>query len=278
MDITGIVGLIAGIVLVIFGIVFDDTTLAVSFPELGNFVSYSSMAITFGGAFAATLISFPLSFFRNIPKHMRIVFFPKKYHAQDYIDKIVDYALEARRKGLLSLEDKANHETDAFLRESIMLIVDAIDPEKVKEMLENELNGLEERHANGWQFYEKFATYAPAYGMIGTLIGLINMLANLDMDVDGGATKMASGMSVALITTFYGSMLANLVLVPIAHKLHMRHNEEMTCKEIIVQGVIAIQAGDNPKHIQERLNAYVCERQRSEGNYKKKGQDTRADK
>lgn len=264
MDFTSIIGFILGIGLVLFGIVFDDKSGVFTFSAINNFISYSSMAITFGGTIAAAVISFPLSYFKKIPSHLKIIVQKNKYKPQEYIQTIVEFAQEARRKGLLSLEDKANNEPDTFLRNSVMLIVDAIDPAKVKEMLENELNSLEERHSHGWQFYEKFATYAPAFGMIGTLIGLINMLANMDMESSGGATKMAQGMSVALITTFYGSFLANLVLVPFAHKLHMRHDEEMICKEIVMEGVIAIQAGDNPKHIEERLNAFLCEKTREQ--------------
>ncbi|MGX8701099.1 motility protein A [Caproiciproducens sp.] len=263
MDFTSIIGLIAGLGLVIFGIVFDPSA-GVVWSTIMNFIDVPSMAITFGGAIAATVIAFPITYFKDIPKHMKIIVSRNKYNPQQYIDTIVDYAQEARRKGLLSLEDKANQEQDPFLKNSIMLIVDAIDPAKVKEILDDELDGMEDRHSHAWQFYEKFSTFGPAFGMIGTLIGLINMLANLDMNADGGATKMAQGMSTALVTTFYGSMLSNLVLTPLAHKLHMRHDEEMVCKEIVVEGVMAIQAGDNPKHIEERLNAYICEKKRKE--------------
>lgn len=261
MDLTSIVGFIAGLALVIFGIVFDPST-GVVWSTIRNFIDYPSMAITFGGTIAATIIAFPLSYFKEIPKHMKVIVQGNKYQPQKYIDTIVDFAQEARRKGLLSLEDKASLLQDLFMKDSIMLIVDAIDPTKVKEILEDKLNGLEDRHSHVWQFYEKFSTFAPAFGMIGTLIGLINMLANMDMNSNDGATKMAQGMSTALVTTFYGSMLANLVLTPLAHKLHMLHDEEMVCKEIVVEGVVAIQAGDNPKHIEERLNAYVNESRR----------------
>lgn len=258
MDFTSIVGLIAGLGLVIFGIVYDPST-GVVMTTINNFIDVPSMAITFGGAIAATLIAFPLSYFKGMPKHMKIVVQKKKYDPQKYIATIVDFAQEARRKGLLSLEEKASKEEDSFLRESVMLIVDAIDPTKVKQMLENELDNLEDRHSHVWQFYEKFSTFGPAFGMIGTLIGLINMLASMDMSAEGGASKMAQGMSTALVTTFYGSMLSNLLLTPLAHKLHMRHDEEMVCKEIVMEGVISIQAGDNPKHIEERLNSFLCE-------------------
>ncbi|MDF2632521.1 MAG: motility protein [Caproiciproducens sp.] len=258
MDFTSIVGLIAGLGLVIFGIVYDPST-GVVMTTINNFIDVPSMAITFGGAIAATLIAFPLSYFKGMPKHMKIVVQKKKYNPQKYIATIVDFAQEARRKGLLSLEEKASKEEDSFLRGSVMLIVDAIDPTKVKQMLENELDNLEDRHSHVWQFYEKFSTFGPAFGMIGTLIGLINMLASMDMSAEGGASKMAQGMSTALVTTFYGSMLSNLLLTPLAHKLHMRHDEEMVCKEIVMEGVISIQAGDNPKHIEERLNSFLCE-------------------
>ncbi|MDP4108443.1 MAG: motility protein A [Bacillota bacterium] len=255
MNFSVLIGLAAGVGLIVYGI--TDGGL------LSSFIDFPSMAITFGGAFASTFIAFPGSFFRNIPKHLKIVMGKKKYNPQKYIAIIVDFAQEARRKGLLSLEEKASNVDDIFLKDSIMLIVDAIDPEKVKGILENKLSCLEERHSAGWQFYEKASTFAPAFGMIGTLIGLINMLANLNMSSDEGSAKLANGMAVALITTFYGSFLANLLLIPMGNRLHMLHNEEMLCKQIVVEGVIAIQAGENPKHIEERLNGYLCEKQRA---------------
>jgi chemotaxis protein MotA len=261
MDFTGIIGLIAGLGLIFFGIT--------SFTNMGamkGFLDPQSMAITVGGTIASTLIAFPISYFKKIPAHLKIAVQRNRYNPKEYIETIVEFAQEARKKGLLSLEEKASglSDSDSFLKNSILLIVDAIDPEKVKEMLYNELDFLDERHSQGWQFYEKAGTFAPAFGMIGTLIGLINMLGNLDMNSSSGANSLGKGMSVALVTTFYGSLLANLILVPFAHKLHMRHNEERLCKEIAVEGVIAIQAGDNPKHIEQRLNAFLCEKQRGE--------------
>ncbi|QAT50683.1 motility protein A [Caproiciproducens sp. NJN-50] len=261
MDFTGIIGLIAGLGLIFFGITnFTDMS------AMKGFIDYQSMAITFGGTIASTLIAFPISYFKKIPAQLKITLQRNRYDPQKYIGLIVEFAQEARKKGLLSLEEKANalDDSDSFLKNSILLIVDAIDPEKVKEMLDNELDSLDERHAAGWQFFEKASTFAPAFGMIGTLIGLINMLGNLNMDSSSGASALGQGMSVALVTTFYGSLAANLILVPIGHKLHMRHNEERLCKEIVVEGVIAIQAGDNPKHIEQRLNAFLCEKQRGE--------------
>jgi len=261
MDFTGIIGLIAGLGLIFYGI-----TGLTDMSAMKGFIDFQSMAITFGGTIASTLIAFPISYFKKIPSQLKITLQRNRYNPQKYIGLIVEFAQEARKKGLLSLEEKANtlDNSDSFLKNSILLIVDAIDPEKVKEMLYNELDSLDERHAAGWQFFEKASTFAPAFGMIGTLIGLINMLGNLNMDSSSGASSLGKGMSVALVTTFYGSLAANLILVPISHKLHMRHNEERLCKEIVVEGVIAIQAGDNPKHIEQRLEAFLYEKQRGE--------------
>lgn len=272
MDFSGLIGLIAGVGLIFYGM---------SSGDVSNFWDPQSIAITVGGTFAATIMSFPFGTFKYVPGHFKIMFSKRKHTPQEYIEKVVEYAQEARRKGLLTLEDKANQEEDEFFKNGIMLIVDAIEPSKVKEMLENELECLEQRHAKGWQLYEKAATFAPAYGMIGTLIGLINMLKDLGSLGSGGdaAGNLGVGMSVALITTFYGSLLANLILMPIANKLKIKHYEEMVCKEVIVEGVLSIHAGTNPRHIEERLKAFVRSKERvlepvaegEEGGKKKKG-------
>ena len=134
----------------------------------------------------------------------------------------------------------------------MMLIVDAVDPEKVKTLLETELDYLDERHAQDRAFYDKAAAYAPAFGMIGTLMGLINLLQSLT-DPDA----IAPAMALALVTTFYGTILSNLIFMPISNKLRVRHEEEYLCKMIVVEGVQAIQAGDNPKFIEEKLTQLI---------------------
>lgn len=260
MDFSGIIGLIAGVGLIVQGIFAG----AESTEVIWNFIDAGSLAITVGGTFAATIMSYPFGTFKYIPSHFKIMFKSSKEKPQDYIEKVVEYAQEARRKGLLTLEDKANEEDDEFFKNSIMLIVDAIEPNKVKEMLYNELDCLEQRHANGWQIYEKSASFAPAFGMIGTLIGLIKMLSGLEeMGSDPSAAgKLATGMRQALVTTFYGSVLANLILMPMANKLRIKHYQEMVCKEVIVEGILAIHAGTNPRHIEERLKAFVNSKER----------------
>jgi chemotaxis protein MotA len=275
IDLSIILGLLVGLGLIIFGISDGG--------ELTNFVSFSGMAITFGGTLAATFMSFPVGFFKYIPKHIKIILAKKTYQPQKYIDMVIDYAKEAKKKGLLALEDKANTETDEFMKRSVSLIVNAIEPTKVKAILESELDSLEERHVKGWEIYERAATFAPAFGMIGTLIGLINMLKGLaDTSSTDAAATLGAGMSVALITTLYGTLLANLVLMPLASRLQLRHYEEMVCKEIVLEGILAIHSGTNPRITEESLNVYVNSQERrnedDEGEGKARGKKKRAKK
>ena len=270
MDISVIIGFVSGVALICYGILGSGT--------LMNFWDPASIAITLGGVICSTIISYPFSAWKDVPKHMKILFGGSKYNPNDYIAKIVDYAVEARRKGLLALENKAEQEEDNFLKSCILLIVDAIEPEKARDILENEIDCLEARHSQGWGLYEKMATFAPAFGMIGTLIGLINMLMNMgDMTSGDAASGLGAGMSVALITTFYGSVLANFIFMPICNKLRNKHNDEILCKQLTVDGILDIHAGTNPRHIEEKLKAYVADYQRvnfgegGEGGEGKKG-------
>lgn len=249
MDIMSILGWLLGFGLVAFGIVYDVTAGAAIWENLIRFYDLPSIFITIGGTFCALMISYPLSNFAKIFKHLRIVLRPPKYDPQAFINEIVEYAKEARMKGLLSLEDKLNtSDTDPFLKDSLMLVVDSVEPEKVKELLEAEIDYLDDRHGQDISFYERGAAFGPAFGMIGTLIGLINMLQEMD-----DPAAIGPAMSVALVTTFYGSMLANLFFLPMASKLKVRHEEEILCKMIVCEGVQAIQAGENPRFIGEKL-------------------------
>ncbi|MCR4926210.1 MAG: motility protein A [Clostridiales bacterium] len=254
MDLAFIIGFVLLVALLLYGM---------GFSTLGLFFDPQSIAITLGGVIFATVMSYPLTIWAKFPKYVSHVFKKNPYDPKKFIELIVDYSQEARRKGLLSLEERVMAEEDFFLKKSLMLIVDAIDPAKVREMLETELANLEDRHNQGAMLFEKLAGFGPAYGMIGTLIGLIKMLGNLDLNSADGATNLTKGMATALITTFYGSILANSIFMPIANKLRDNHSKEMLCKELIMEGVIAIQAGDNPKHIEEKLSAYLEEKKRS---------------
>jgi chemotaxis protein MotA len=254
MDIATILGIISGFGLIIFGI---------GFGNMGNFIEPASFAITIGGTIAALVASTPGEVLKGVGKHLKVAIGGKKYDPKLYIEIIVELAQSARKNGLLSLEAKAEELEDAFLKDSVLLIVDAIDSDKVKQMLEEELNYLDDRHAKCFAFYDRGAGFCPAFGMIGTLIGLINMLKGLDLD-SGGGSDIGQGMSTALITTFYGSLFANLVFSPISNKLKARHDEEMMCKQIIVEGILSIQSGENPKFIKEKLISYLSEAEKSD--------------
>lgn len=251
MDLLSLLGYILGIGFVILSILLGenpDGSTAIMPEQLGGFYDLPSIMIVVGGTIAALMISFPMKSFTKIPKHLKIIFMPKKYNPQSYIEQIVSFAKEARINGLLALEDKLNNTQDKFLKNSLLLVVDSVEPEKVRALLNKELDYLDERHAQDMAFYNKASEYAPAFGMVGTLIGLINLLANLS-----DTEALAKNMAVALVTTFYGVILSNFLFKPIANKLKVRHEEEYLCKMIISEGVQSIQDGDNPNFIQEKL-------------------------
>ena len=241
MNFSLIIGWVVSFGLIVYGIL--------SSGDMNSFISVSSLAITVGGTFGCLIASFPLSYLAGVPKKLVMAFAPKKYAPEKYIKEIVDYAQIARTRGLLALEESANQCKDPFMKSSLMLIVDANDPEKVRGMLDDSINFMCDRHENGRAFFEKGVGLFPAFGMLGTLIGLINMLATMDSNPDG----LAIGMSQALITTFYGSLFANVLFAPVGSALKNSHEDELLCMQIIEEGVLAIAAGSNPRYIQEKL-------------------------
>ena len=267
MNLSFVIGVFLATILMIFGIVFGlkpDGSVGLVFSKISNFGDMTSVLVTIGGTLGAMLAAFPFKFFAQIPNHMGIIMGKQKNDPLFYINVITDLSQEARKKGLLALEDSVSSFEDEFLRNSVMLIVDAMEPDKVRSQLENELNNIESRHAQVWNLYDKGAALAPGFGMIGTLIGLINMLKAMDFEDEGGASKLAQDMSVALITTFYGSIMANVLFMPMSNQLRVAHEGEMLCKEIIIEGIISIQAGENPRHINEKLLTYLTLKQRAQ--------------
>lgn len=259
MNISFLIGLVAGLALVIYGIGTSGSSLS---QVTQSFIDFPSMYITFGGAFAATIMSVPVKYLKDVPKNLKVLMKKEKINLNEYIDTIEELAKEARLKGLLVLEEKVNAMDlqDEFLKYCVMLIVDAIEPTKVRAQIENEIDCIEARHASAWKVFDTLGSFGPAFGMLGTLIGLINMLAN--MDTSNGADALGKGMSTALVTTFYGSALTNMFCVPISNRLKAKHDEEMIAKELIMEGVLSIQSGENPKYIREKLNSYITYEER----------------
>lgn len=244
MDIATIVGLVSGFIFIIWGILTSG--------EIGSFIDIPSILIVVGGTLASTLISYPIKSFLGSFKVVKNAFFHEEISPDGVIAQIIKLANVARKEGLLSLEELAEGIDDKFLKKGIMLIVDGTDPELVRNILETELVFLEERHTEGQSLFETMGSFAPAYGMLGTLIGLINMLKTLE-----DTSSIGPNMSVALVTTFYGSFLANVVFLPMANKLKIRSNREILVKELIIEGLLSIQAGENPRIIEEKLKTFV---------------------
>ena len=253
MDLTTIIGIVVGLALIIFGGIGAD--------KIPNFIDPNSMFIVFGGTLAAVVASFPWSTLKQTVKHFKVMVQGKRYDTEKLIDTLVDMAQVARKSGLLALGERAGELDDPFFKQGIMMIVDAAEPEEVRTLLENELATTAERHDEMISVYEKASAFAPGFGMIGTLVGLVNMLMNMDPS-EGGSSTIGTDMGVALITTFYGCVLAQLVFSPMAKKLSIRNNEEVVYKQIMIEGILAMQAGDNPKFLKEKLVTYLSTKER----------------
>ncbi|MDD4112086.1 MAG: motility protein A [Herbinix sp.] len=248
MDLASIIGLVLCAVVVMFGIVFGQ-----DISVLGNFVHPPSILITLGGAFCSVLIMSPsLKEYLNYLKSFSLILKVQITNEEETIKQIISLSNVARKEGLLALEEAANGIDDEFLKKGVLLIVDGTDPELVRSILETELSCIEDRHANVVGFWDSLAAMGPAWGMIGTLIGLINMLQKMD-----DAKAIGPAMAVALITTFYGSVLANWICIPISTKLKAKNSNEVMVKELMVEGLLSIQAGENPRVIEEKLKSFL---------------------
>ncbi|NMA55646.1 MAG: motility protein A [Firmicutes bacterium] len=244
MDIATLIGIISGLVLL-------GTALGQS-GGIATFWDTRSLMITLGGTVAATFINYPLDQILSIFKAVKHVFRRKLPPPEDVIAKLVYYTAKARREGILALEEEAEALDDEFIKKGLQLVVDGSDPELVRNILETELAFVEERHKSSQGLFITMATLAPAFGMLGTIIGLIAMLRSLD-----DPRTIGPAMALALITTFYGSLIANLICIPIAGKLSIRSGEEVLLKELVIEGVLSLQAGENPRLVEEKLKTFL---------------------
>jgi len=252
LDIMSVLGWLLAVGVIIVGCTMSTNRetgqIVVNMDNLRNFFDVTSIIIVLGGTVTALMVSFPISTLAKIPKHLKIILIPNVYEPAEYINMLVAFARKARINGLLALEEDLANIQDNFLKSSMNMVVDSVDPEKVKQQLESRLENLSDRHSQDAAFYSRGAGYAPSFAMMGTMFSLINMLRTLN-----DPSTIGPNMAIALITTFYGVVVANVMLLPIANKLGVRHEEEYLCNLIISEGVQAIQAGENPKFIQERL-------------------------
>lgn len=256
MDLASILGLVVCFILVIFGIVFDGTKF--NFGAVINFLHAPSALITFGGAFCAILAGNTFESYISGFKSFGQVLKKPVINIPETIQKVIDLSNVARKEGLLALEEAAGEIDDAFLRKGILLVVDGTDPELVRGIMETELVCMSDRHKSKISFWEDVGSMGPAWGMIGTLIGLVNMLQNMS-----DPSSIGPSMAVALITTLYGSMLANWICTPVAMKLKTNDAEEYQLKEILIEGLLSIQAGENPRVIEEKLKSFLAPKDRT---------------
>ncbi|MFP4065957.1 MAG: motility protein A [Spirochaetaceae bacterium] len=252
MDYGTIIGIGAGLMLIVMGIVTAGGNLA-------NYLNLPSVLIVIFGSFSAMIVANPLTRMLGIMRYVRNAVRVPDWQEQRIIEELVRFADKARKEGLLALEDDLETIEDEFMRKGIRLVVDGTDPEIIKNILYNDLGQLQERHETGIKIFDDWGKIAPAFGMIGTLAGLIAMLA----DLGGDESAIGSGMALALITTMYGAIFANLVLIPVRSKLEGHDKAETRAKEIIVEGVLSIQSGDNPRTLGEKLVAFLPPAERS---------------
>ena len=244
LDHATILGAIAGFGLVLLAIALEGGVAA--------FFNLKSFLIVAGGTLGATLINFPLKDFAKSFQVVRATLFPNAHPADERINKIIDLCRRARAHGNLALESELHHEADPFLKKCIEFTIDGHQPAEIRRILETELSALEERHRRSAQLFQTMGNIAPAMGLIGTLIGLVQMLQHLN-----DPTLLGSGMATALLTTFYGAVSANLILLPIAGKLRMRSEEEALLKEITIEGVMGMIKGLNPRLIEQQLLSFL---------------------
>jgi chemotaxis protein MotA len=251
MDIATIIGTLLGFVVVIGAIVAGGGA------EM--FLHIPSLAITIGGMLCATLIHFSLPQFLSIFSVVKKTIVTKIAPQSELIQKMVNYAAINRRDGALALEQEIHKVNDLFLVKGLQMLVDGQESEGIRDIMSLEIQYLQDRHSNGKKILEFMGAAAPAFGMIGTLIGLVQMLRSLE-----SPEKIGAGMAVALLTTFYGAFAANLFFIPLAGKLGIYSKAEMTAMEMITEGICAIAQGDNPTSVREKMQAFVSQSKREE--------------
>ncbi|MFB3091535.1 MAG: motility protein A [Gammaproteobacteria bacterium] len=249
MDKGTLIGISAGLGLVIVSMLMGGGVAA--------FIDIPSLMIVLGGTIAATLVNFPMEDVIGVMKVTQKVIKEEIMPSSKYIDLIVDISKKARTNGLLAIEEDLNNVEEDFLKVTLQHVVNGTEDEDLRKIMDAELALMTQRHKIGQKMYSAMGTYAPAFGMIGTLMGLIQMLQNLE-----DPAAVGPGMALAMITTFYGALFANLFFLPMAGKLKQRSEREIQFKEMLLMGVMAIQAEESPRVIQSKLVTYLTPAER----------------
>ncbi|MHC4160414.1 MAG: motility protein A [Planctomycetota bacterium] len=252
MDVATIIGILFGLIVIIGAILSGGT-------GAGIFLNIPSLAITIGGMLCATLIHFSLPQFLGIFSVVKKTIVAKIPLQSELIQQMVNFAAINRRDGALALEQEIPAIKDLFFVKSLQMLVDGQDSEMIRDLMSLEVQYLQDRHSIGKKILEFMGAAAPAFGMIGTLIGLVQMLANLE-----DPSSIGVGMATALLTTFYGAFAANLIFIPLAGKLGIYSKAETISKEMIIEGVCAVAQGDNPTTVREKMQAFISQGRREE--------------
>jgi chemotaxis protein MotA len=256
MDISSVIGVVSG-----FGFVLGTILLGGS---LMAFVDIPSIVIVFGGCAASSMIAFPLADFLSVFKTSIKVFVFKIQPPEDIINNLVEISNKARKGGLLSIESDIQNTPDPYLAQALQMTVDGVKTGDIAAIMQKKMSLTKKNLDTGVKVFQGMGSYGPAFGMIGTLIGLVQMLANLD-----DPSSIGPAMAVAMITTFYGALIANLIFIPMAEKLSGRNEEEITNMNIIFEGIISIREGEHPKLMEDKLRIYITDK-------KKVGKDAKA--
>jgi chemotaxis protein MotA len=245
MDITTIFGLLLGISAVIVAFLMEG-------GHLSSLIQAPAMILVIFGTFGASIITMSFTQLLTLPKLAKIILFDKKLNSQELIDLIYDLSQKSRKNGLLSLEKELGNINDSFLKKAVQLAIDGFETNKIREILEIEMSYIEERHKVGAAFFQKLGGFSPTLGIIGTVLGLIHALANME-----SSESMAQSIAAAFIATLWGVALANLIYLPIADKLKVKHQDEALYLEIISEGVVSLAMGDNPRVIRMKLLSFL---------------------
>jgi chemotaxis protein MotA len=247
MDLSTIIGLVGSIVIVVLVLILDGGS------PMELFATPQAILLTLGGSLVATLVTVPLSIFMKLPKLFMKAIFQEKSNIKESVEAITRMADKARREGLLALEEDSKNIEDAFLKKGIMLVVDGVEPEQVRTILELEIHHMEARHAIGYGFFNTAGGFSPTFGIIGTVMGLISVLKNMS-DPD----KLTRSIASAFLATLWGLLSANLIFLPIGGKLANKSHEESAYRHMLVEGILSLQAGENPRLIREKLIAFLA--------------------
>ncbi len=251
MDLSTLVGTILVFVMVFWSIAGGN-------GGIGLFVDVPSMILVGGGTFSVILMHFTLADMPALVKVVLRTFTVRLRTPEQEIDRLLGYATVARKEGLLALEEKVKEVDDRFLSKGLQCLIDGLPPETVRSIMQMEAEVQRFRHAHGKKMLEMFASFAPAFGMIGTLVGLVQMLSSLK-----DPSQIGGGMAVALLTTLYGALIANMICLPLAGKLDVRAKQEAQLRMLMIDGLLGIQAGEKPAILRERLESFVTPQARA---------------